>query len=113
VLESLNKMLKEQGQVQREIIKNAKGAALGLVAATKRRTKTSRSIGYVAIPKAAAGKLKIHLHLNRAALAKLAGKRSSVTLVVRIDMIVPSAYLHAGIPRSFVKRVTIKRAKRH
>jgi len=113
VLESLNKMLKEQGQVQREIIKNAKGAALGLVAATKRSTKTSRSIGYVAIPKAAAGKLKIHLHLNRAALAKLAGKRSSVTLVVRIDMIVPSAYLHAGIPRSFVKRVTIKRAKRH
>lgn len=58
----------------------------------------------------AAGKLKPHLRLGRAALAKLVGKRSCVMLVVRIDMGLPSAVLHAGVPRVFVKRITLKRA---
>jgi hypothetical protein len=51
----------------------------------------------------------LHMRLSRAALAMLADKRSSVTLVVRIDMILPSAVLHAGVPRVFVERITLKK----
>ncbi len=109
-LEALDKMLKEQAQTQKEILKNAKGSAFVAAAKSKRkRTRSIKAIGYVVQRNVAAGKLKLHLRLNRAALAKLAGRRSSVTLVVRIDMVLPSAVLRAGVPRVFVKRLTLKK----
>ena len=111
-LEALDKMLKEQAQIQKEVLKNAKGSALVAIAKSSKpkHARSVKAIGYVLKRNVAAGKLKLHLRLNRAALAKLAGKRSSVTLVVRIDMVLPSAVLHAGVPRVLVKRITLKRA---
>ena len=111
-LEAIDKMLKEQAQAQKEALKNAKGSAFVAVARSSKskRTRSVKAIGYVVKRNVPAGKLKLHLRLNRAALAKLAGKRSHVTLVVRIDMVMPSAVLHAGVPRVFVKRITLKRA---
>jgi hypothetical protein len=50
------------------------------------------------------------LKLNHAALSKLAGKRNSVTVYVRVNMILPSALYKGGLPRAFVRRVTLKRA---
>jgi hypothetical protein len=109
-LEAIDKMLKEQAQVQKEVLKNAKGSAFVAAAKSRpKRTRSVRAIGYVVKRNVAAGKLKLHLRLNRAALAKLAGKRSSVTLFVRIDMVMPSAVLHGGVPRVFVKRITLKK----
>jgi ElaB/YqjD/DUF883 family membrane-anchored ribosome-binding protein len=111
-LEAIDKMLKAQAQNQKEALKNAKGSALVSVAAASKskRTRSVKAVGYLVKRNVAAGKLKLHLRLGRAALAKLAGKRSRVALVVRIDMVMPSAVLHAGVPRVFVKRITLKRA---
>ena len=58
---------------------------------------------------AAVGKLKLALKLNRVALNKLAGKRNSVTVYVRVDMLLPSALYKGGLPRAFVKPITLKR----
>jgi hypothetical protein len=59
---------------------------------------------------AAAGKLTLKLHLNRAALDRLVGKRDSVRVLVRIDMLLPSSVYKSGVPRSFVESITLKRA---
>ena len=93
-LEAIDKMLKEQAQAQKEALKNAKGSAFVAVARSSKskRTRSVKAIGYV---------VKRNVP---------AGKRSHVTLVVRIDMVMPSAVLHAGVPRVFVKRITLKRA---
>jgi hypothetical protein len=40
---------------------------------------------------------------------KLAGKRSSVTVYARVNMILPSALYKGGLPRSFVRPITLKR----
>jgi hypothetical protein len=60
-------------------------------------------------PNALPGKLKLVLKLNYAALNKLAGKRDSVTVYVRVDMILPSALYKGGLPRSFVQAIMLKR----
>jgi hypothetical protein len=109
VMQALTKMLQEQGNATREAIKNAKGSSLALSAAAKHKSRASKPAGYVLLRHVAAGRLKVHIRLSRAVLAKLAGKRSSLTLVVRIDMILPSANLHSGVPRVFIKHITIKR----
>ena len=57
----------------------------------------------------AAGKLKLVLKLNHAAVNKLAGKRNSVTVYVRVNMILPSALYKGGLPRSSVQVITLKR----
>jgi hypothetical protein len=57
-----------------------------------------------------AGKLKLALKLNPAALNKLGGKHNSVSVYVRVDMLLPSALYKGGLPRVFVKRLTLERA---
>ena len=46
---------------------------------------------------------------HRAALNKLAGKRNSLIVYVRVDMVLPSMLYKGGLPRSFVERITLKR----
>jgi hypothetical protein len=55
-----------------------------------------------------AGPLTIKLHLNRAQLKRLAGKRHSLTLIVRVNMLLPSKAPHGGVPMSVVKTITLK-----
>lgn len=55
-----------------------------------------------------AGPLTIKLHLNRAQLKRLAGKRHSLTLIVRVNMLLPSKALRGGDPMSVVKTITLK-----
>lgn len=116
-MEAITRMLKQQAEAQKQAIKNAKGSAFRAArhgAAKRPRTRSIKPLAYVVKRNVAAGKLKLKLRLSRAALAKLAGKRNSVTVLVRVDMILPSKLLKGGVPRSFVQRVTLKRApKRH
>ena len=111
-LEAINKMLKQQEEIQKQIIKNAKSSAFSSArhkTAKKQKTKVIKPLAYVVRPKAAAGKLKLKLPLNRAALNKLAGKRNSLIVYVRVDMVLPSMLYKGGLPRSFVERITLKR----
>jgi hypothetical protein len=111
-LEALLKAAKQKGETVKKVIGNAS-------AATARRSKLARiragrvkSLGHVTMHNVAAGKLRLKLHLNRVELSKLAGRRSSVTVYVRVDMILPSGLFKGGVPRSFVERVTLKRTTR-
>ncbi len=104
LLDGIGKVVNEAGG------QSIKDAMTMNAASKSKRTRSVKAVGYLVKRNVAAGKLKLHLRLGRAALAKLAGKRSRVTLVVRIDMVMPSAVLHAGVPRVLVKRITLKRA---
>ena len=112
-LESITKMLKAQQEAEKEIIKNAKSSAFSSTrhkTAKKQKARTVKPLAHVIERNVAAGKLKLVLKLNRAALAKLAGKRASgVTVYVRVDMFLPSMLYKSGLPRSYVKTITLKR----
>jgi hypothetical protein len=111
-LEALLKAAKQKGETVKKVIGNASAAA-----AHRRlqrvRTRRVRALGYVTLRNVAAGRLKLKLHLNRSALKQLAGRRSSVTVYVRVNMILPSRLLPGGVPRSFVQRVTLERGPKH
>lgn len=112
-LEALLKATKQKGEVVKKVIGNASAAASRAPRLARIRSAKIKALGYVTIPVAAAGKLKLKLHLNRSALNKLAGRRSTVTVYVRVDMILPSGLVRAGVPRSFVQRITLKRTPKH
>lgn len=115
-IESVTKMLKKQAEVEKEIIKNASKASVSAArkgGAKKPKTRSRKPIAYVVMHNLAAGKLKLKLHLNRAALNTLAGKHNSVKLLLRIDMVLPSSVYKSGLPRSFVESITLKRAPKH
>jgi hypothetical protein len=112
-LESITKMLKAQEEAEKEIIRNAKASAFSSArhkTVKKQKTRVIKPLAYVVKPSVPAGKLKLALKLNRAALKKLAGKRNSVSVYVRVDMFLPSALYKSGLPRVFVERLTLKRA---
>ncbi len=111
-LESITKMLKAQQEAEKEIIKNAKSSAFSSTrhkTAKKQKTKTIKPLAHVIERNVAAGKLKLVLKLNPAALRKLAGKRGKVTVYVRVNMVLPSMLYKSGLPRSYVKTITLNR----
>jgi hypothetical protein len=111
-LEALLKASKQRGEVLKKVINNLGTAFIARAPAAIKAGRV-KPIGHVVLHGAAAGKLKIKIKLNRAALNKLAGKRSSVTVYVRVQMILPSGTVKGGVPRFFEQRVTLKRAPKH
>jgi len=112
-LEALLKAAKQQNETVKTVINNLGTAMAARMKLAKIKTQRVKAIAYVAMRNVAAGKLKLKLKLNRAALNKLVGKRNSVTVDVRVDMILPSGLFKGGVPRSFVQRVTLRRAPKH
>jgi hypothetical protein len=112
MLERLNKALQKQNEAQRETSRNAKGSAVAAASrkSAKARVRIIRSVAFVIMRNVPAGKLKLKLHLNRAAIAKLAGKHNSVTVLLRVTVHLASPLTAAGETRLIVKRITLKRA---
>jgi hypothetical protein len=110
--EDLTKIIQQKTELMQKIANNIGSVLIASRRRTAKRQKTEaiKPLGYVVKDNAPAGKLKLALKLNRAALNKLAGKRSSVSVYVRVDMILPSALYKGGLPRVSVKRLTLKRA---
>lgn len=113
-IESISKMLKKQQQeIELQITKNVRTSAFSAAvhkhAKKKPKTKKVKPLAHVVASHLAAGKFKLVLKLNQAALNKLAGKRNSVTVTVGVDMILPSGLYKGGLPRVSVKTITLKR----
>jgi len=108
-LEALLKAAKQKNEVVKQVINNL-GTAFIARAPARIKTQRVKSIGHVVLHGVAAGKLKIKIKLNRAALDRLAGKRGSVTVYVRVQMVLPSGTFKGGVPRVFEQRVTLERA---
>lgn len=113
-LEALLKAAKQKGEIIKKVVGNASAAS---AAASASRLKLGRikvrrvpALADVTMRNVAAGKVRLVLHLNRAALRKLAGKRSSVTVTVRVNMVLPSALYKGGVTRSFVEHLTLRKA---
>jgi hypothetical protein len=114
-IEAARKMLKKQEEVELEISRNiGTGSAFeSRKSAKKPKTKSIKPLAYVVKSNVAAGKLKLSLRINRKALDKLAGKHSSVTVLLRVDMVLPSELYEGGVPRSFIDAVKLERAPKH
>jgi hypothetical protein len=113
VEEELANEIKQKNELMKQIANNLGSVFIASRHKTAKRQKTRaiKPLGYVVRDNAPAGKLKLALKLNPAALNKLAGKRNSVSVYVRVDMFLPSAlYKKSGLPRVFVERLTLKRA---
>lgn len=108
-LEALLKAARQKGETVKKVIGNASAAIARRPRLARIRTGRVKPLGYVTMHGVAAGKLTLKLRLSRAGLSKLAGKRSSVPIYVRVDMILPSRLFKGGVPRSFVERVTLTR----
>ena len=105
-LEALLKAAKQKGEILKKVIGNA-SAASSLSGIKAGRV---RPLGHVTRHGVPAGKLKLRIPLSRSALKKLAGAHASITVYVRLDMVLPSRAFPKGVPRSFVQRVTLKRS---
>jgi len=110
--EDLTKIIQQKTELMQKIANNIGSVLIASRHRTVKREKTEaiKPLGYVVKDNAPAGKLKLALKLNRAALNKLAGKHNSVSVYVRVDMILPSALYKGGLPRVSVQRITLKRA---
>ncbi len=110
--EDLTKIIQQKTELMQKIANNIGSVLIASRHRTAKREKTEaiKPLGYVVKDNAPAGKLKLALKLNRAALNKLAPKHNSVSVYVRVDMILPSALYKGGLPRVSVKRLTLKRA---
>jgi hypothetical protein len=112
-LESLLKLIQQKNEAVIKVVNNVGLAMLARVKTARIRTQRVKPLGHVVRHGVATGKLKLKLKLNHAALGKLAGKAGSVTVYVRVQMVLPSGVFKGGVPRSFVQRVTLKRAPKH
>jgi hypothetical protein len=110
--EDLTKIIQQKTELMQKIANNIGSVLIASRhrAAKREKTEAIKPLGYVIKDNAPAGKLKLALKLNSAALNKLAGKRNSVSVYVRVDTILPSALYKGGLPRVSVKRLTLKRA---
>ncbi len=111
VEEELANEIKQKNELMKQIANNIGSVFIASRHKTAKRQKTRaiKPLGYVVEDNAPAGKLKLALKLNPAALNKLAGKRNRVSVYVRVDMFLPSALYKSGLPRVFVERLTLKR----
>jgi hypothetical protein len=112
-LEALLKAAKQKGETVKKVIGNASVASASRSRLATIKSRRVPALGYVMRRNVLAGKLRLKLHLNRAALTKLASGRNSVAVYLRVDMVLPSKLFKSGAVRSFVQRVTLKRAPRH
>ena len=112
VEEELANEIKQKNELMKQIANNLGSVLIASRHKTAKRQKTRaiKPLGYVVQDNVPAGKLKLALKLNPAALNKLAGKRNSVSVYVRVDMFLPSALYKGGLPRVSVKRITLERA---
>jgi hypothetical protein len=110
--EDLAKIIQQKTELMQKIANNIGSVFIASrhKAAKRQKTRAIKPLGYVVKDDAPAGKLKLALKLNRAALKKLAGKRDSVSVYVRVNMILPSALYKGGLPRVSLERLTLKRA---
>jgi len=109
-LEALLKAAKQKGETVKKVVGNASPAAATRPRLAHLKALRIRPLGHLRRRNVAAGKLKLRIKLNRAALNKLAGRRRSVTVYVRVDMVLPSKLYAGGVPRAFVERFMLKRA---
>ena len=112
VEEELANEIKQKNELMKQIANNLGSVFIASRHKTAKRQKTRaiKPLGYVVQDNVPAGKLKLALKLNPAALNKLGGKHNSVSVYVRVDMLLPSALYKGGLPRVFVKRLTLERA---
>jgi hypothetical protein len=132
--QTLQKLSKESGELQREIgevlriqHQQVEGAARAIgtsralaSAARSSRRRASRTkpsgqlvgLGHARLTATATGKVKLHVRINRKVLARLAHGHKSVKLNLRILMIVPSPVVKSGLPIGMVRVITLH-ASRH
>lgn len=109
-LEALTKALKAKQEVLKVVIGNTSRVSKPRLHLGRIKIARARPLAHASLHAAAAGKAKVTMKLNGKAVKKLAGHRSSITAVVRIEQILPSKLLPKGLPRIAVKRLVLKRA---
>jgi hypothetical protein len=109
--EAIEKGLAEIVKLQREetgdVVKSKK-AARG--AAARARAKLV-AVGYVRRARAS-GTIKLRIKLKRSTLTRLSRGRSSITLNLRVSMVLPAHLLKGGVPVSSVRQVKLSKGSR-
>lgn len=111
--DAFTKVLQRQGELSKETLKGTHASVASRRRGTRVRTVRTKSPGRVVVHVGAAGRLKISLHVDRRALARLAHGRSSLAAILHLNMVLPSRSLKGGLPRAFVERLTLERAAGH
>ncbi|HEY2437564.1 MAG TPA: hypothetical protein VGH93_10300, partial [Solirubrobacteraceae bacterium] len=132
---ALAKLTKEASELQKEIgealriqhqqvegVIRATGSSLARASiARKMKHKATKikprgrlvALGHARVLASAGGKVKLHVRLNRALLARLAHGQKTVKVNLRILMIVPSELTSSGLPVGMVRTVTLHAGSRH
>ncbi|MGA2455366.1 MAG: hypothetical protein ABSG93_17795 [Solirubrobacteraceae bacterium] len=108
--EALSKTLKQHEEAIKQIASGLKASVASRKSRARIKVARLQPLAHLVKHDAAAGKLKLGLHLSRGALSRLAGRRKSLAVVLRIEMILPSKSLTGGLPRAFVEHITLERA---
>lgn len=108
-LDAISKAIQQQTELSKEVVKGIK-ASVAARRGVKIATRRIRPFGRSTTRAAAVGKVVLKLKLSRSAIRQLAGRRSSLPVLLRVNMRLPSATVHGGVPRAVVRPVTLKRA---
>jgi hypothetical protein len=120
--QELQKSIGEIDQLQRH---EAEGAVRGIGSSLEiagvaragahrvRATGKLISLGHVRVLAASAGTVKLKIRLKRSTLARLAHGKRSLTVNLRIVVIMPSHVVKSGLPVGIVRRVTLHAAALH
>lgn len=112
-LEALTKALKAKQELLKVVIGNTSRVGRHRLRLPHVKIARARPLSHGSLHATTAGKVKIAMKLNRRAVKKLAGKRASITVLVRVEQILPSKLLPKGFPRLAVKSVALKRTPAH
>ena len=112
-LEALTKALKAKQEVLKVVIGSTSRVSKPRLRLGRFKVARARPLAHGSLRAAAAGKVKVAMKVNGKAIRKLAGKRPSITVIVRIEQILPSKLLPKGFPRIAVKHVALRRAPAH
>lgn len=110
-LEALSKVIQKRGELSKEVIKGiGTKASVAARRGVKIDSRRVRPLGRATLKTSAPGKVTLKVKLSRTGLRALAGRHLSVAAILRVNLRLPSGTVHGGVPRSVVKRVTLKRA---
>jgi hypothetical protein len=116
--QELQKAIGEIVELQRHEAEGAikgVGSSLTLAGVARARAHHGKlvALGHVRVVAVSAGKVKLKIRLKRSTLARLARGKRSLTLNLRVVMVMPSQVVKSGLPVGIVRHVTLHTAALH
>lgn len=110
--DAFTKVIQKQTELNQQAIKGTH-ASISRKRGVRVRTARRRAAGHRLARATAAGKLKLTMRLDAKSLRRLSRGHATLAEVLHLNVVLPSKQLAGGLPRAFVRPLTLKRTAGH